>query len=90
MLYTYRMEQGHPTLKWIIAAGFLLVAGLWGGYYLGQKAGVAQEKASAETKRQLAEQQAASAANPFEQATVNPYSKSPANPYSGVKVNPFQ
>lgn len=76
---------------WVVVA---LIVGLGGGYYYGNMQGVtkgvAQEKATAEARKSVAEAEAAKAVNPFEQTTINPFEKSPTNPFENVKVNPFK
>ena len=85
------MEQSN-MMKWVAALVALVVGGGIGYYYgnvKGVDAGIAREKAAAEARRKEAEQEAAKAVNPFNQAG-NPFEKVPTNPFEDVKVNPFK
>lgn len=85
------MDQSN-TMKWVVVVVALVVGGGIGYYYGNVKGidkGVIQQKAVEEARKKEAEQEAAKAVNPFNQA-ANPFEKVPTNPFEGVKVNPFK
>jgi uncharacterized protein HemX len=84
------MDTGALSKMWWVWGLVALAVGLGGGYWYGQQAGVALEKARQEAATRQAEEKAAKEANPFLETTANPFEKNPANPYENVKVNPFE
>lgn len=71
----------------MLLAPIALVLGLGLGYWYGNSTGFDK---GVEAQKNVAVNEAAKGANPFEETNTNPFSESTVNPFEGVKTNPFE